>query len=165
MSCTGGGQRGASLIEMVMAIIIVSVALSAVRLTLNQGTARSADPVIQLQGQAVARAYLEEVLGQAYSDPDGSDAGESRPTFDDVSDYHNLAANGCTATSAACPVLGDCACDQWGQPIDDLPGYQVAVSVTATTLGAVAAQRVDVLVTHSSATTLRVDFSGYRTDY
>ena len=34
----------------------------------------------------------------------------------DVDDYHALAASGCTSTSAACPVAGDCPCDQFGAP-------------------------------------------------
>lgn len=154
-----------TLIELVMAIVIVSAAVSGVVLTFDFGTARSADPMLQAQGQSVARAYLEEILGQAYNDPNGNESGEVRATYDDVDDYHSLANNGCVTTSSACPSLGDCVCDQLGQPIDELPDYVVTVTVSNTTLGAVAARRVDVLVTHSVNPDLRIDFSGYRTNY
>jgi len=162
---SGRCERGMSLVELVMAIVIVSAALSGVLLTFDFGTARSADPMLQTQAQSVARAYLEEIIGQAYDDPDGNESGEVRATFDDVDDYHALSNNGCVATSSACPSLGDCACDQLGQPVDELPDYVVAVTVSNTTLGAVAARRVDVLVTHAVNPDLRVNFSGYRTSY
>ena len=158
-------QAGATLIELVMTIIVVAAAVAGVLSNFNFATARSADPMLQTQSQAVARAYLEEVLLRAYADPDTVEAGENRATFDDVDDYHALAANGCLVTSVACPVLGDCPCDQFGNPIDDLFGYAVAVAVVPATLNGVPALRVDVTVSHATASRARVQISGYRTDH
>ena len=158
-------QAGTTLIELIMTMVIVSVAVAAVLLVLQQGVARSADPAIQAQAQSIATAYLEEILQRDYADPDGSEAGETRATFDDVDDYHALAANGCTATSAACPALGSCACDQFGSPIAPLAGYTVSVNVAAGTLNGATARRVDVTVGHARFPDLALAVSGYRSDY
>ena len=158
-------QRGATLIELVMTMVVVSVAVAAVLLVLQQTTARSADPAIQAQAQSIATAYLEEILQREYADPDGSEAGETRATYDDVDDYHALAGNGCVVTSAACPTLGSCACDQFGNPVAALAGYTVSVNVATTTLNGATARRVDVTVGHARFPDLSLALSGYRGAY
>ena len=156
---------GFTLIELIMAIVIIALALAGILVVMNKTTATSADPMRVTQAHGVAQAYLEEILLQPYVDPDGSDAGETRATFDDVDDYNALAANGCTATTPACPALGDCACDQLGNPIAALAGYQVTVTVTEgmALLNGVKAKRVDVDVGQAGGTLARL--SGFRTDY
>lgn len=158
-------QRGVTLVELVMTMVVISLAVAGVLGVLQQATAKSADPAITAQAQAVAESYLDEILQRAYADPDGVEAGENRASYDDVDDYHALAANGCIATSAACPVPGSCACDQFGAPVDALSGYTVAVSVTATTLAGATAKRVDVSVGHARFADLSLSLSGYRADY
>ena len=158
-------QGGVTLIELVMAIVVIGTAMAGVAAVMNLTSAASADPMLQTQAQALARAYLEEILLREYVDPDGSEAGEDRATFDDVDDYHALAVNGCLTTSPACPALGDCPCDQDGVPIDGLADYEVAIVVATTTLNGDPAQRVDVAVTHARLGNLRVDMTGYRTQY
>jgi len=157
--------RGFTLVEMVVSIVVLSVGLLGVLSALSFSTAHSADPMLDTQGRAVAEAYLEEILLRAYADPDGNEAGEARSTFDDVDDYDALAANGCTATSAACPTAGECPCDQLGEPLDGLAGYRVAVATVGTSLNGAPAWRVDVTVTHVRDAGLRVALSGYRTQY
>lgn len=158
-------QRGMTLIELVVAIVVIGVAVAGVSSVMNLATAKSADPVLATQAQAIARAYLEEVLARDYTDPDGSELGEDRATFDDVDDYHGLIDNGCLATSPGCPVLGDCACDQYGAPLESLAGYGVSVTVATTLLNAAPAMRVEVTVTHVGLPELRVDMGGYRAPY
>jgi len=143
--------RGFTLIELVMAIVILAAALSGVLLVINQNTAKSGDPVITTQAQAVAQSYLEEIMLQAYSDPDGSDAGESRATYDDVDDYDGLTDNG--------------ARDQFGSAITSLADYTVSVSVAVTTLGATAAKLVTVTAGRSGNTKSNVTLSAYRTNF
>jgi MSHA pilin protein MshD len=165
---SAGEQRrhaGLTLIELVITIVVLAPGLLGVLAMMSFATARSADPVLDTQGRAIAEAYLEEILLRAYADPDGSEAGESRATWDDVDDYDALAANGCTAVSAACPVLGACACNQFGEPFDALQDYLVAVDTVATTLNGAPAWRVDVAVTHARAPKLRITLSGFRTSY
>ena len=159
------GQRGLTLIELVIAIVVIGIAVAGVSTLMNLATASSADPVLATQAQALARAYLEEVLARDYTDPDGSEAGEDRATYDDVDDYHLLVDNGCLAVTAGCPVLGDCACDQYGDPFEALAGYEVTVVVTTTTLNAAPARRVDITVSHADFPDVRVDMSGYRAPY
>ena len=158
-------QHGFTLVELVMALTIVSLAVAGVLGVLQQSAAHSADPALQAQAQAIAESYLDEILQRAYADPDGGEAGETRASFDDVADYHALVANGCVATSAACPVLGDCVCDQFGNPVDGLAGFTVTVTVGVSPLNGATAQRVDVLVGHDRLPTLSLSLSGYRADY
>jgi MSHA pilin protein MshD len=59
--CTRHNQRGISLIELIMFIVIVSVALAGILLVLNVTTKSSADPLIHKQSLAIAESLLEEV--------------------------------------------------------------------------------------------------------
>jgi MSHA pilin protein MshD len=161
----GRRHAGLTLIELLIAIVVIGVAVAGVLRVMSVVTANSADPLFQVQALGIARSYLEEILLHEYADPDGSEAGENRATYDDVPDYDGLTNNGCLATSAACPVLGDCVCDQLGDPIDSLPGYNVAVSVTADALNGSPALRVDVTVTHNRIPDVNLTLSGYRTSY
>ena len=54
-------QAGISLIELIMFIVIVSIALVGILLVMNQTTAHSADALIRKQSLAVAESLLEEV--------------------------------------------------------------------------------------------------------
>jgi MSHA pilin protein MshD len=54
-------QRGISLIELIMFIVIVSVAVAGILLVLNVTTKSSADPLVHKQALAIAESLLEEV--------------------------------------------------------------------------------------------------------
>jgi MSHA pilin protein MshD len=54
-------QRGISLIELIIFIVIVSTAMAGILLVMNQVTRSSADPLIRKQALAVAESMLEEV--------------------------------------------------------------------------------------------------------
>ena len=68
----GSKQRGISLVELIMFIVIVSVALAGILLVMNVTTKSSADPVIHKQALAIAESLLEEVelMPFTYCDPD-----------------------------------------------------------------------------------------------
>ena len=70
--CTRHSQRGVSLIELVMFIMIVSVALAGILLVLNAAEKGSADPLVHKQALAIAEAMLEEIelMPFTYCDPD-----------------------------------------------------------------------------------------------
>lgn len=53
-------QRGISLIELIMFIVIVSVALAGILLVMNVTTKSSADPLVHKQALAIAESLLEE---------------------------------------------------------------------------------------------------------
>ncbi len=164
-------QRGATLIELVVSIVIISVAVSGVMLVMSRNIAHSGDPLVREQLIAAANSYLEEILLQNFTDPDGL-GGEDRPVFDDVMDYHGLANNGCLAseTTVECP-LGACPCDQKGAPISGLSGYSLTVSVVqdggalgiAGSVPGADAVRVDVTASHLSGESIGI--SGYRANY
>ena len=69
-------QRGLSLIELIMFIVIVGSALAGVLSVLNITTKSSADPMVRKQALAVAEAVLEEVMLQPFTwcDPDDANA-------------------------------------------------------------------------------------------
>jgi MSHA pilin protein MshD len=169
-------MRGVTLVELVVAIVVIGVALAGVMTVFVRTTSSSADPVLSRQAVAIAEGYLEEVMTKSFVDPDGTESPggvpESRADYDDVLDYNNLANNGCltvaqgyTATPA-CPAPGNCICDQTGQPINGLPGYRANILVTLTALGAVTTSNaVDIQVTVTTPAGSDVVISGFRTSY
>lgn len=162
-------QRGVTLIELVISIVVISVAMAGVLLVMNQTTRHSADPMIEHQAVAVAEAYLEEALLKSFADPSlppNPDAGRvcpgpegARSQYDNVCDYNGLDDNG--------------ARDQLGNAVAGLGGYRVRVGVDCASAlhdipgnancDATNVVRVNVRVTHSSMVDLTV--SGYRTRY
>ena len=146
-------QSGTTLIELVIAIVIISIAATAILGTFATTVGASADPMIRHQAVAIAEAYLEEVSLKSFADPDGTDGEGSRDLFDDVDDYHNLTDNG--------------ARNQFDNAIGDLSDYTVSVTVTASSaLPSIASTDlflISVNVTHPENVDLTV--SGYRANY
>lgn len=85
-----GYQRGATLVELIITIVIISIALTGIISVVNLTTGHSVDPMVRHQAIAIAESYLEEVLLLPITDPDGISAGESRATFDNINDYNAL---------------------------------------------------------------------------
>lgn len=148
---TRTGQRGVTLIELLISILIVAIAASAILGVLSTTTAASADPMLRHQAAAIAEAYLEEILLKSFSDPDGLDGEGARAAYDDVDDYDGLVDVG--------------ARDQFGNPIANLGEYSVSVAVSpSAALPAIPAAdvlRVDVVVSWRNDINFVV--SGYRT--
>ncbi len=142
-------QRGFTLIELIISIVIISIAITGILLVMNHTTQHSADPMIEHQAVAVAESYLEEILSKAYTDPDGTNAGETRATYDDVDDYATLPDS----------VVRD----QFGNAVAALAGYQVTVAVVPQTINGQAMKRVDVRV--RNGTLVDITVSGYRGNY
>ncbi len=142
-------MRGVTLVELIVAIVVISVALTGVLVVFLRNTSASADPVIAHQAIAIAEAYLEEALTKNFTVGPGA----TRSTYDDVLDY-NFTDVG--------------ARDQTGTPILGLEGYtvqmQAAVEALNTiTFGSGNAIRVQVTVTSPFGGTVVI--SGYRTNY
>jgi MSHA pilin protein MshD len=128
--------RGMTLIEVVISIVVITVAVSAVLGALSQNAGRSADAMVLTQAVSIAEAYAEEVSLRPFFDPDGVDGEALRVDFDDADDYDGLLDNG--------------AVDQFGNPIPGLGGYTVAVNVQPSGalpgIAAADALRIDVRV-------------------
>lgn len=116
-------QSGFTLIEVITTIVIISISATAI-LSVFSGTVRSsANPMIQQQAISIAEAYMEEIMLKPFNDPDMTELGESRNTFDDVDDYDDLKDVG--------------ARDQNGNAIASLGNYTVTVSVVNSSLNGI----------------------------
>ena len=135
------------MIEILIAMIVIAIAVTTFTVVVSGSVARSADPVLRAQAAAVAHAYLEEIMSKAYADPDGTEAGEVRATFDDVDDYNGL-------SNAGARDINDAA-------IAGLGNYNVDVSVSAQAVNGVAMQRIEVAVSHANAP-IDVTIAAYR---
>lgn len=144
--------RGFTLVEIILAIVILGVGLAGVLLAFSTTVGASADPVIHTQMRAIAEELIEEIELKPYSGTAGSHAGCARDTYTSVADYNGYSTTGMGTV---------CAID--GTPVAKLNGYTVSVSVTTPGLDGVgAARRIVVTVAHGSET---LQLVGYRTDW
>ena len=143
-------QRGVTLVELIVSMVIISIALTGVLVVMNFTVSHSADPVIQHQAIAIAEAYMEEITLQAYRDPGGGTE-SGRADFDDVDDY-----NGLHDVGARNQISPD-------DPISGLENYTVDVEVEDVTLNGVDAKKITVRVQRGQLVNLTL--VGYRTEY
>lgn len=148
-------ERGLSLVELIVFIVVVGVAVAGVLAVMSVTTAKSADPLVRKQALAIAEGLLEEILLKDFSNPPGGFTGAAtpanRPLFDDVSDYDGYASSGIH--------------DVTGTAIPALAAYGVSVSVVNQALGSVPAtssKRITVTVTAPGGEAIAL--SGFRTD-
>ncbi len=172
-----GRQRGLTVIELVMFIVVVGVGVAGILLALNLTTGKSADPLIRKQALAAAEALLEEIelMPFTYCDPDdanattatspagcatspeglGPEGGETRTDaanpFDNVSDYHGFSMTGIQ--------------DITGTPLAGLSSYSASVSIdnTAALSGVAAGEVLRIAVTVTAPNGEQITVDGYRT--
>jgi MSHA pilin protein MshD len=70
MSMTSPRQRGFTLIELIIFIVVVAAGLAGILSVMNTVVKSSADPMIRKQTIAIAESLLEEILLKDYCDPD-----------------------------------------------------------------------------------------------
>lgn len=140
-------QAGITLVELILSMVIISIALVGIFSVVNFTVSHSADPVVQQQAVMIAESYLEEILLQNYSG--GTTA--NRADFDDVDDYNGLTDIGVH--------------DQNGNAVANLAHYTVTVAVAAPAAlaGGVNAKQVSVSVSGPGVNNLSL--VGYRADY
>jgi len=128
----GRASRGFTLVELVVTLVVVSIAMLAIGQALSFAFARQSDGLWQAKAVALAQSYVEEIKARRYDEAApvggvppcapaavpcsavGTD-GETRAQFDDVDDYHGLDEQ---------PPL-----DPDGNPRSDYARYRVQVSV------------------------------------
>ncbi|OUR71976.1 pilus assembly protein MshD [Methylophaga sp. 41_12_T18] len=143
-------QLGATLVELIITIVIISIALTGILSVVSLSSRHTADPMVQQQAVAIAESYLEEILLLPITDPDSIDEGsENRSLFDNVEDYDNWSDSG--------------AVDQHGNAINGLEDYQVNVTINDATISGVTMKAVMVSVSRSGTDTIRL--TGYRANY
>lgn len=143
---------GFTLIEVLITIVVIGIAATAIMSVFIGTVKTSVDPIIQQQAISISAAYMEEIQAQSFADPTGVDAGEVRATFDDVDDYNGLIDIG--------------AKDQNNSPITGLEGYTVSVSVSNQAFNGISAtnaKRIDVTVSHSAIDDILL--SGFRVNH
>jgi MSHA pilin protein MshD len=156
--------RGATLVEVVLFLVIVSFALTSILGLLGLTVSRSADPLIVRQSLAVAESLLQEIESQPFTtdDPDGGaeaigpETGEARGSattpFDHINDYHGYSMNGIVGYD--------------GTAIPGLEGYNATVQVAAQSVGGVpGADGLLITVTVTGPGGNPVTLTGYRTRY
>lgn len=193
MSTTShAGERGVSLVELIVFIVVLSVAVAGVLVAMSIATRASADPMIQKQALAIAEAYLEEVQLQpfTYCDPDdataatalsavvnaatactstvegmgpeGEDRYSSTTPFDNVNDYNGFDSATATPTGIR---------DITGGAIAGLDAYRVTVSIADQSLNGVGddangkPQSLLITVTVTGPSDTTVTLNGYRLRY
>ena len=111
-------QRGSTLIELVVAIVIITMAAGTIVGLIAMMSRSSAETMTQSQSANIANAYLSEILSQPFGPVIG---GANRAAYNDVTDYNGLAD--------AAPL------DRFGNPIPNSAGYRVDVFVANAALG------------------------------
>ena len=145
-------STGFTLVEMVLAIVLLGCALAALLMALNQNARHSADPMVRVQLLTLARNFLSEAASRPYAASANAAASPTcaRSQFNDVRDYDGYASSGSI-----------CAVD--GSPMPALDGYSVSISVKPGALAGVpAALRIVVTVSRGNES---LQLIGWRTDY
>lgn len=142
-------QAGMSLVELILSIVIVSIALSGILGLVNLTVLHSPDPLVQRQAIAIAESYIEEISLLPITDPDGSNAGETRSSFDNIDDYDGLTDNGVH--------------DQNGNAIAGLNNYTVNVNISDQTISSVTMKAIAVSVSRPGTDT--ISLTAYRANY
>ena len=96
-------QRGVTLVELMVSIVVIATAGIALVSTLSYLSSASGTTLRQAQAQALADAWLAQITGKSFTDPDGVDGEASYLLFDDVNDYIALSlveAGGYTVRAA-----------------------------------------------------------------
>ncbi len=83
-------QRGVTLIELLLAIMIIAIAFTGLVSISSVALPASAAAQRGAQAAALAGAYLDEISAKPFADPDGISGEANRAQFDDVFDYDGL---------------------------------------------------------------------------
>ena len=166
MRASREAQRGLTLIELVIFIVIILVGLAGVLTVLDTTVRGSADPVVRKQALALAEAMLEEVLAKEFqNDPTGNNAATpalgctpttapacalntpgNRVNYNDVDDYNTWSQPGNVSAIGAAPAA--------------LARYQVNVAVVPWALSLENGKRVTVTVVSGTETVTLEGFRG-----
>ncbi len=181
MCISGYRQRGLTLIELIMFIVIVGVALAGVLTVFNITTRSSADPMIRKQMLAIAEALLEEVQLQPFTWCDPDDRSAATATSATLDGTATDVTKCWDAVEAMGPEAGETRASTT-TPFDNVndynglsgittsitgtampAGYSAAVAVAQDALNGIAAAdslRITVTVSHGSDS---IALEGYRT--
>lgn len=187
-------QRGFTLLELIVAIVIIGIGVAGFAQLINTATVNSVDPQLRQQANTIARSYLEEIALKPFCDPDfDPDADPLTGCSADctVSACSTSSPNACGGPNEAAGgegtnrALFDDICDYTNLPdnlvrsqdntlIGSLNDYRVNVSVvdtTGATINGLSSDtsgrfvRFDVNVTHTGNSNIDVTMSTYRINF
>ena len=143
---------GFSLIELIVAMLLISIGVLGLLSAMSTLVKGSADPMGRKQAIAVAESLLEEIMLKDFANPTGGYTGTNRTQFDDVSDYVGYATTGIVDIS--------------GTAIGGLSGYNISsVTVVNTALGNIASTDAKLItVTVTAPDGQAISLSAYRTN-
>jgi MSHA pilin protein MshD len=160
-------SRGTTLVEVIVFMLIVSIAVVSVVKALSQVVLWSADPLVQRQTLAVAESLIEEIDSQPYKQKDpynptgpddaiGPEPGETRGgsplPFDNPNDYSGYSETGIVAPD--------------GSAVAGLGTYSASVVATQQTMGNIpAADGLLVVVTATGPDGQPVTMTTFRARY
>ena len=154
---TSRSKTGFTLIELVITIVVISIALAAMLGAFSGAMTHSADPMWRNKTIKLAQLYLDEILSKRFDENSpvggvpasattsctsiGADGAETRATYDDVDDFHNTTASAPVGASGALDASYDnyliaveVACDNAGGAVNssgsDIHAKRIKVSVT-----------------------------------
>lgn len=146
-------QAGVTLVELIIAMVIIGVAVAGVLQVFRVTVVGSADPIVQKQLRAVAEGMMDEVQRQPFAaSANAAPAGCARDTFNDVLDYNNY------NPGKICLVTGD--------EVAELKGMTITVSVVADVALGLATAGDAYLITVTTTKNGNVfTLRGWRTNY
>jgi MSHA pilin protein MshD len=143
---SSSAQQGFTLLEVLIASVILSLAVAALSQAIVSGQSHAYDSLHRMRAMALAQSLMEEIIALPYRDPQGTtaagpDAGENRrDRFDNMDDFH-----GYTETAG---TLADYEGELYDQPYQ-MFARQVTATYKTTTLdghGAVKGLEIRVVV-------------------
>jgi len=133
-------QRGLTLIELIVFIVIVAAALAGVLAVFNVTTRHSADSLVRKQALAVAESLLAEIEARPFNCPGGASCVPvtvaNRAQTHAVGDYAGFAMSGIAGID--------------GAAIPALAAYNAAVAVIPATLNGANGMEITVTVTNGA---------------
>ena len=141
---------GFTLIEMVIAIVVIGIGLAGVLMVFNVTVKSSADPLIHKQMLAIAEEMMEEISLKPYAAGTGTIVGCNRSAADDISDYNGYS---------------QAICDIDGTAVAGLSGYTVAVTVSLAVPWQTLTTGVKKITVTVSGSGESLVLTGWRTDY
>lgn len=150
MKSNRSSSRGFTLVEVLLAAVVLSIAVGAITQSISTGHKQTADALHSLRASSLVEALMEEILALPYADPNGvsiggAEEGEtSRAAFDNMDDFDGYSESvGQVKTMAAAAYPSDYA--DFGRSVTVTYG-----SVTISALGGtISGVTVVVTVTNS----------------
>ena len=148
-------QAGASLIEMIAFVVIISVSLTGIISVFNEANQRNVDPIPRVRALECAQAKMDEILARKYAD--------NSPTGGiPACGSAEVGAVACSAIGTNTGLLNDVG-DYAGQVDNSLDNCSLNVAVTQPGLSGAPARLITVTATSSGGE--QVTLSAYKVNF